>query len=107
MFLNPPPWPAVGWKIVEPTLVPVFGDPEGAEIAVTVVVDEQGTREILIECLCPACNHVSQIGLEESLGLPEGSLAPGVHYIRTWFEVHPGGPWGPTEYEGGLEINES
>lgn len=31
-------------------------------------------------------------------------LAPGRYPIETWFETHPGGPWGPTEYSSGLRL---
>lgn len=31
-------------------------------------------------------------------------VAPGRWQIEVWSETHPGGPWGPTEYSGGLRL---
>ena len=31
-------------------------------------------------------------------------LASGRYEIEPWFETHPGGPWGPTEYSAGLRL---
>ncbi len=34
----------------------------------------------------------------------DGKTVPGTYYLRVWSEIHPGGPWGPAEYDGGLEL---
>lgn len=33
-------------------------------------------------------------------------VGPGRHAIEGWSETHPGGPWGPTEYSGGIRTCE-
>lgn len=29
---------------------------------------------------------------------------PGRYWVRAWNEVHPSGPWGPEEYDGGVHF---
>lgn len=77
----------------------VHGDPKHAMIEVEVF-EIDGELDYSVRCMCSACYEIQEIGIEEALG----DVEPGVYYMRSWFIVHPSGPWGPEEYEGGLEI---
>ncbi len=61
--------------------------------------------EYIVRCLCAACSDIDAVGLlPELFEDSDGKTVPGVYYLRSWFETHPGGPWGPAEYDGGLEV---
>jgi len=86
---------------------PAIGRRETAEIAVEVV-EVDGEIDYFVTCLCAACEEVSNAGIPADLfeATVYGTPQPGVYYVTAWHEVHPGGPWGPPEYDGGLTISE-
>lgn len=81
------------WSEYDPPQTPQHGAMvDGVQVIVSVV-DTNGEREAMVECLCPACQAMAQAGL------PDG-LEPGDHYLAHRVVTYPGGPWGATEYDG-------
>ncbi len=68
-------------------------------------VGEVEDVEYNIRCLCAACSDIDAVGLlPELFEDSDGKTVPGTYYLRVWSEIHPGGPWGPAEYDGGLQL---
>ena len=79
---------------------PVVGDYEGAELEVEVF-ERDGEKDYFVRCLCPACYHMENVGLDVD-DLEVGT----VYYMKSWLEEHrifQGG----TEYDGGIAIHEN
>lgn len=77
------------------------------------IVDHSPSGPI-VALTCAVQYHIDGEGLDYTFahaddpGAPPGveRVAPGRHEIEAWSWVTPGGPWGPTEYDGGLRLAE-
>ncbi len=124
----------IGWSIKHPLSCPIFlhhtegmcwlhGQfPRWAEVvrstAGTIVWEQ---REVCHNCDhagpavtpmfgsghdCVFAHDIEAVGVDAFGGVSELPETPGRYAIEHWFETFPGGPWGPTEYDGGLRLRE-
>lgn len=82
--------------------VPIHGISKGAD-GIIRVRRAYGKVDVEIECLCHFCYELEQGGVE-AYDSPE-DLEHGDHYVSTWATTYQGGPWGPEEHDGGMELH--
>lgn len=60
------------------------------------------------EQICGVGWELDQVGeLKHQLAYAGTPIThPGIFKIESWHDVSPGGPWGPTEYDGGIGLVE-
>lgn len=83
-----------------PTVMQYEGDDEHPGVvvencAVGFYINEHGLSEYF--------GHADDPDRDDRFSFPEW-VGPGRHEIEAWHEVHPGGPWGPTEYDAGIRL---